>query len=96
MDAQIKVVVQYSHRHSTISLDNKAGAKDLGGFVDAPDVNAKKSMSKPTTAPITIPPKPLRPSVRGSRKGVRAICMFTLGGYPGFLFQHAKIPKISY
>jgi hypothetical protein len=36
--------------------DNKARANERAGFIDAPDINAKKGMSKPT-----IPPKPLKP-----------------------------------
>ena len=61
MDVPIKVAVQYSHRFSTIPPDNKAGAKDLAGFIDVPDTNAKKNMSKPTMVPITIPLNPLGP-----------------------------------
>ena len=62
-DVPIKVAVQYSHRFSTIPPDNKAGANERAGFIDAPDINAKKNMSKPTIAPITIPLKPLKPFV---------------------------------
>ncbi len=61
MDVPIKVAVHYIHRFHTIPPDNKAEAKDLTGFIDAPDINAKKNMSNPTIAPITLPPKPLRP-----------------------------------
>ena len=43
--------------------DNKAGANERDGFIDAPDINAKKSISKPTIPPITIAPKPLKPLV---------------------------------
>jgi hypothetical protein len=43
--------------------DNNGGANERGGFIDAPDTNAKNNMSKPTIAPITIPLKPLRPFV---------------------------------
>ncbi len=68
MDVPIKVAVQYSHRFSTIPPDNKAGAKDLAGFIDAPDINAKKNMSKPTIPAITIPPKPLKPFVYTTTK----------------------------
>jgi hypothetical protein len=42
MDIPIKVAVQYGHRFSTIPPDNNAGAKNMDGFVDVPDTNAKK------------------------------------------------------
>jgi hypothetical protein len=58
-----KVVVQYSHGFSTTPHDNKAGAKNPAGFIYAPDIMAKKKMPKPTIAPITKPPKPLKPFV---------------------------------
>ena len=35
---------QYSHKLPK-KPDNKAGAKDLAGFIDAPDMNEKKKMS---------------------------------------------------
>ena len=54
MDVSIKVAVQYSHRFSTIPHDNKAGANERAGFIDAPDTRAKKKMSKPIIAPTTI------------------------------------------
>ena len=63
MDVPTKVAVQYSHRLSTIPPDNKAGANERAGFIDAPDINAKKNMSKPTIPPITIPLKPLNPFI---------------------------------
>lgn len=62
MDVPIKVASHYSRRHSN-TPDTKAGAKVRGGFTDSPDTNAKKSMSRPTIPPITIPPKPLKPFV---------------------------------
>ena len=43
--------------------DNKARANERAGFIDAQDLNAKKSMPKPTIPTITIPPKPLKPIV---------------------------------
>ena len=62
IDVPIKVAVQYSHKF-VITPDNTAGARERAGFIDAPDMNAKKNMSKPTIPPITIPLKPFRPSV---------------------------------
>jgi hypothetical protein len=38
-----------------------AGANERAGFIDAPDMNAKKNMSKPTIPPIAIAPKPFSP-----------------------------------
>jgi hypothetical protein len=35
------VAVQYNHRSVHIP-DNTAGANDRAGFIDAPDINAKK------------------------------------------------------
>lgn len=55
-----KVADQYSHR-SPNAPERTAGARDLAGFIDAPEINAKKKMSKPTMPPIAIGPKPLRP-----------------------------------
>ena len=43
--------------------NNKAGANKRAGFIDAPDINAKKNMSRSTIPPITNPPKPLKPFV---------------------------------
>ena len=31
-----------------------AGANERAGFIDTPDINAKKNMSKPTIPPIAI------------------------------------------
>jgi hypothetical protein len=61
-DVPIKVAVQYSQRFP-ITTDNRAGANERDGIIGAPDTNAKKNMSKPTIATITIPPKPLKPFV---------------------------------
>jgi len=52
------VAVQYNHR-SLRYPDTNAGAKDLAGFIEAPEINAKKKMSSPTIPPITIPLNPL-------------------------------------
>jgi hypothetical protein len=62
MDVPIKVAVHYSQRFP-ITPDNKAGANERAGFIDVPDTNAKKNMSKPTIPSITIPLNPLRPFV---------------------------------
>ena len=35
-----------------IHPDNKAGASERAGFIEAPDINAKKKISNPTIAPI--------------------------------------------
>ena len=32
----------------------KAGAKDLAGFIDAPEINARKKICKPTIPPMAI------------------------------------------
>ena len=64
MDVLIKLAGQYGHRFYTILPDSKVGADYRAGFIDAPDINAKKNMSRPTMAPITIPLKPLRPFVK--------------------------------
>ena len=61
-EVPIKVAVQYSHKF-VITPDNTAGARERAGFIEAPDMNAKKNMSKPTIPPITIPLKPFRPFV---------------------------------
>ena len=62
VDVPIKVAVQYSHKF-VITPDNTAGARERAGFIEAPDMNAKKNMSRPTIPPITIPLKPLKPLV---------------------------------
>jgi hypothetical protein len=42
-----KVADQYSHKlHST--PESKAGANDRAGYIDAPEIRAKKKISKPT------------------------------------------------
>jgi hypothetical protein len=62
VDVPIKVAVQYNHKF-VITPDNTAGARERAGFIEAPDMNAKKNISKPTIPPITIPLKPLKPLV---------------------------------
>ena len=61
-EVPINVAVQYSHKF-VITPDNTAGANERAGFIGAPDMNAKKNISKPTIPPITIPLKPFRPFV---------------------------------
>lgn len=43
--------------------DTNAGASDLAGFMEAPDMTAKKKISRPTIPPIAIPLHPLSPLV---------------------------------
>lgn len=57
IDVPINVADQYSHK-SPIEPDNSAGAKDRAGFIDAPEMSAKKNISKPTIPPIAIPLNP--------------------------------------
>ena len=42
IDVPAKVAVQYNHRLLNMP-DNKAGASERAGFIDAPDINAKKN-----------------------------------------------------
>ncbi len=58
----MKVADQYNHKSPT-EPDNNAGAKERAGFTEAPEMNAKKKMSKPTTPPIAIPLNPRNPFV---------------------------------
>ena len=37
--------------------ESKAGAKERAGFIEAPEINDKKNMSKPTMPPMAIPPR---------------------------------------
>jgi hypothetical protein len=43
----MRVAVQYSHRLSR-TLESRAGANDLSGFIDALEMNARKNISRPT------------------------------------------------
>jgi hypothetical protein len=43
--------------------DNKAGANALAGFIEAPEITAKKKISNPTIPPIAIPLNPFKPLV---------------------------------
>jgi len=60
--APTKVAVQYNQR-SDHTPDDIAGASDRAGFIDAPDINAKKRISGPTIPPMTKGPKTLSPLV---------------------------------
>jgi hypothetical protein len=55
------VALQYNQRLS--SPEVKAGASERAGFIDAPDINAKKNMSRPTIPPMTSPLYPLNPGI---------------------------------
>jgi hypothetical protein len=48
--------------------DIRAGAKDLAGFMDAPETNNKKKMSNPTIPPLATPLNPLNPFVSTTNK----------------------------
>ena len=41
MEVPINVADQYNHKSPT-EPDNKAGARERAGFIDAPDIKAKK------------------------------------------------------
>jgi hypothetical protein len=41
---------------------------ERAGFIDAPEINAKKKISRPTIPPIAIPSKPLKPLVYTTMK----------------------------
>ena|SRR5215204_107753 len=62
IEVPIKVALQYSHK-LTNTPENNAGANERAGFIEAPDMNAKKNISRPTIPPITIPLKPFKPLV---------------------------------
>ena len=62
IDVPTKVALQYNHRFP-ITPDVMAGANDRAGFIEAPDMNARKNISSPTIPPITSPPYPFNPFV---------------------------------
>jgi len=62
IDVPIKVADQYNHKFPT-DPDNSAGAKDRAGFIEAPEMRAKKNMSRPTMPPIAMPLNPRSPFV---------------------------------
>ena len=53
----INAVVQYNHKSPT-DPESNAGARDLVGFIDAPDTNPKKKISKPIIPLIVISQNP--------------------------------------
>jgi hypothetical protein len=67
IDVPTKVADQYSHRFPNIPESN-AGANERAGFIDAPEINAKKKISRPPIPPIAIPPKRLNPLVYTTMK----------------------------
>src|SRR5215469_3964863 len=66
-DVPTKVADQYSHKLANIP-ESKEGANERAGFIDAPEINAKKKISNPTIPPIAIPPNPLNPLVYTTKK----------------------------
>lgn len=54
--------VQYNQRCSNVP-DSKVGASARAGFIEAPEINAKNSISNPTIPPIATPLNPRRPFV---------------------------------
>jgi len=67
IDVTTKVADQYSHNFPNTTESN-AGANERAGFIDAPEINAKKKISRPTIPQIAIPPKPLNPLVYATMK----------------------------
>jgi hypothetical protein len=67
IDVPTKVADQYSHKLPN-TPESKAGANERAGFIDAPEINAKKKISNPTIPPIAIPPNPLNPLVYTTKK----------------------------
>jgi hypothetical protein len=67
IEVPIKVALQYSHK-LTNTPENNAGARERAGFIEAPDMNDKKNISRPTIPPITIPLRPFRPLVYTTTK----------------------------
>jgi hypothetical protein len=43
--------------------ESRAGANERAGFIDAPDIRAKKKISRPIIPPIATPLKPFNPLV---------------------------------
>jgi len=62
IEVPINAVVQYNHKSPT-DPESNAGARGLAGFIDAPDINPKKKISKPIIPPIAIPLNPYNPFV---------------------------------
>ena len=49
----INVAVPYSHRLPR-TPERRAGANDLAGFIDAPDMKARKKISRATIPPTLL------------------------------------------
>ena len=62
IEVPTKVAVKYNHKLLN-TPESKAGANERAGFIDAPEMKAKKKISKPTIPPIAIPLKPFNPLV---------------------------------
>ena|ERR671919_33511 len=62
IDVPTNVALQYNHRLPR-TPETRAGANERAGFIEAPDINARKNMSSPTIPPITRPLYPLSPIV---------------------------------
>ena len=58
----INVADQYSHNLFK-TPETSAGAKEQAGFIEGPDINAKKNISSPVMPLITIPLNPFSPLV---------------------------------
>lgn len=63
IDVPTNVAVQYNQMLVHIP-DNRTGARDRAGFMEAPDIEARKKISNPTIPPIAIGPNPLNPFVK--------------------------------
>src|ERR1051326_2270972 len=63
IEVPTNVALQYSQRFTRVP-DSNAGANDLAGFMDAPEIYARKKISNPTIPPIAIPLKPPSPLVQ--------------------------------
>jgi hypothetical protein len=60
IEVPIKIAYQYNHK-LLILADNKAGANERAGFIEAPEIKDNKSISRPTIPPIANPPKSFPP-----------------------------------
>jgi hypothetical protein len=52
IDVPINVALQYNHRLSR-TPETKAGASERAGFIDAPDINARKNISSDDKSTIS-------------------------------------------
>ena len=62
IDMPINLADQYSHNLFK-TPETCAGAKEQAGFIEAPDINAKKNISSPAVPLIAIPLNPFSPLV---------------------------------